>query len=71
MLFRQAGSQRAMPSALAVVAISTTGYAGNLVGPAGVGFAAKAVGLPGAFWLLAVLLCLVPCCARLVTATRP
>jgi hypothetical protein len=69
-LFRQAGSQRAMPSALAVVAISTTGYAGNLVGPAGVGFAAKAVGLPGAFWLLAVLLCFVPCCARLVTARR-
>ncbi|CAG9191984.1 Putative membrane protein [Paraburkholderia sabiae] len=69
-LFRQAGSQRAMPSALAVVAITTTGYAGNLVGPAGVGFVAKGVGLPGAFWLLALLLCLVPCCARLVTAQR-
>ncbi len=69
-LFRQAGSQRAMPSALAVVAITTTGYAGNLVGPAGVGFVAKGIGLPGAFWLLAVLLCLVPCCARLVTAQR-
>jgi hypothetical protein len=69
-LFRQAGSQRAMPSALAVVAITTTGYAGNLVGPAGLGFVAKGVGLPGAFWLLAVLLCCVPCCARLVTAER-
>lgn len=68
-LFRQAGSQRAMPAALAVVAITTTGYAGNLVGPAGVGFVAKGVGLPGAFWLLAALLCLVPCCARLVTAS--
>jgi hypothetical protein len=69
-LFRQAGSQRAMPSALAVVAITTTGYAGNLVGPAGVGFVANGVGLPGAFWMLAALLCLVPCCARLVTAKR-
>jgi len=69
-LFRQAGAQRAMPSALAVVAITTTGYAGNLVGPAGVGFVANGVGLPGAFWMLAALLCLVPCCARLVTAKR-
>jgi predicted MFS family arabinose efflux permease len=69
-LFRQAGTQRAMPAALAVVAITTTGYAGNLVGPAGVGFVARGIGLPGAFWLLAVLLCLVPCCARLVTAQR-
>lgn len=69
-LFRRAGSQRAMPSTLAVAAITTTGYAGNLAGPAGVGFIANKVGLPGAFWLLAALLCLVPCCARLVTASR-
>lgn len=69
-LFRRAGSQRAMPSALAVSAITTTGYAGILVGPAGVGFVAKAIGLPGAFWLLAGLFCLVPCCARVVTAKR-
>lgn len=69
-LFRRAGSQRAMPSALAVAAITTTGYAGNLVGPAGVGFVAKAVGLPCAFWLLAGLFCLVPCCAHVVTAKR-
>ncbi|CAB3770171.1 MFS transporter [Paraburkholderia humisilvae] len=70
-LFRRAGSQRAMPSALAVAAITTTGYAGILVGPAGVGFVASGVGLSGAFWLLAGLLCLVPCCASLVTANRP
>ncbi|MFC0401692.1 MFS transporter [Paraburkholderia rhizosphaerae] len=69
-LFRRAGSQRAMPSALAVAAITTTGYAGILAGPAAVGFVANQVGLPGAFWLLAAMLCLVPCCARLVTATR-
>ncbi|RDV00907.1 MFS transporter [Trinickia dinghuensis] len=70
-LFRKAGSQRAMPSTLAVAAITTTGYAGNLAGPAGVGFVANKVGLPGAFWVLAALLFLVPCCARLVTAKRP
>jgi predicted MFS family arabinose efflux permease len=66
-LFRKAGTQRAMPSALAVAAITTTGYAGNLLGPAGVGFVANRVGLPGAFWVLAALLCLVPCCARMAT----
>lgn len=69
-LFRRAGSQRAMPSALAVAAITTTGYAGNLAGPAGMGFVAKSVGLSSAFWLLAALLVLVPCCARIVTASR-
>jgi predicted MFS family arabinose efflux permease len=69
-LFRRAGSQQVMPSALAVAAISITGYAGNLVGPAGMGFVARDIGLPGAFWILPALLCVVPCCARLVTARR-
>ncbi len=69
-LFRRAGSQRAMPSALAVAAITTTGYAGNLAGPAGMGFVAKSVGLSSAFWLLVGLLLLVPCCARLATTNR-
>lgn len=69
-LFRRAGSQRAMPAALAVAAVTTTGYAGNLVGPAGVGFVANGVGLPNAFWMLALLMFLVPCCARWVTAKR-
>ena len=67
-LFRRAGTQHAMPAGLAVAAITTTGYAGVLVGPAAVGFVAKAVGLPMAFWMLAALMCLVPLCARLVTA---
>ena len=66
-LFRRAGSQRAMPSGLAVAAITTTGYAGLLAGPAGVGMIAKAAGLPMAFWVLAALLCLVPACASLAT----
>ena len=69
-LFRKAGAQRAMPSALAVAAVTITGYAGSLVGPAGVGFVANRVGLPGAFWVLAALLCLVPCCARMATTSR-
>ena len=56
-----------MPSPLAIAAITTTGYAGILLGPAGVGFVAKGVGLPVAFGLLAVLICAVPVCARLVT----
>ncbi|WP_321903089.1 MFS transporter [Paraburkholderia tropica] len=67
-LFRRAGSQQAMPAAMAIAAITTTGYAGILVGPAGVGFVAKAVGLETAFWVLLGLLCIVPCCATLVTA---
>jgi hypothetical protein len=65
-LFRLADLQRAMSP----FAITTTGYAGNLVGPAGVGFATNAVGLPGAFWLLTAMLCHVRCCSRLVVATR-
>jgi predicted MFS family arabinose efflux permease len=69
-LFRRAGSQQVMPSALAVAAISITGYAGNLVGPAGIGYVAKDIGLANAFWILPALLCVVPCCARLVTARR-
>ncbi len=66
-LFRRAGSQRAMPSTLAVTAITTTDYAGHLAGPASVDFIAKAVGLPSVFWILAALMCLVPACARIVT----
>lgn len=66
-LFRRAGAQHAMPAALAIAAITTTGYAGVLVGPAAVGFVAKAVGLETSFWMLLGLLCIVPCCATLVT----
>ena len=66
-LFRQAGSQHAMPIPLAVAAMTTTGYAGILLGPAAVGFVAKSMSLPIAFGMLAVLLCAVLACARLVT----
>ncbi|MDR6530217.1 putative MFS family arabinose efflux permease [Caulobacter rhizosphaerae] len=59
-LFRLAGAQQAMPAAQAISALTTIGYAGILVGPAGLGAVAKAVGLGGAFWLLAGLLSLTP-----------
>jgi hypothetical protein len=65
-LFRRAGTQSVMPPALAVSAITISGYAGILVGPALVGFVAKIVGLPVSFWVLAGMLCLVPASARVV-----
>lgn len=66
-LFRGAAMQTAMPRGLAVASITTAGYAGVLVGPAGIGFIAHAVGLPAAFWMLAALMCLVTLSARAVT----
>ena len=56
--------------ALAVAAITTTGYAGVLVGPAAIGLIAKSVGLPVAFWLLAALVSAVVLSARTVTGPR-
>jgi len=69
-LFRRAGSQRAMPTGLAVAAITTSGYAGILVGPAGIGLVAKSAGLPIAFGLLAALIGAVVLSARAVTAPQ-
>ena len=69
-LFRRAGTQTAMPPGLAIAAISTTGYAGVLLGPAAIGFVSQWAGLPVAFALLAALLGLLPLCAHRVTA-RP
>jgi predicted MFS family arabinose efflux permease len=69
-LFRRAGAQRAMPVGLAVAAITTTGYAGVLLGPAGIGFVAKHSDLQTSFWILAVLLCAVAACAHRVTADK-
>jgi len=59
-----------MPAGHAVAAITTAGYSGILVGPAGIGFVARTVGLPAAFWLLAVLVGAVVLSARSVTAQR-
>lgn len=69
-LFRRAGTQGAMPVALAVAAITTVGYAGILIGPAAIGYVSRAAGLPTAFWLLAALLCVVTLTARTVTTAH-
>jgi predicted MFS family arabinose efflux permease len=69
-LFRRAGTQPAMPPALAIAAITTMGYAGILLGPAVIGFVAEALSLPKAFWILVGLFCIVPLTAHLATASR-
>lgn len=66
-LFSAAGRQTAMPSGLAIAAMTTIGYSGILTGPAAIGFVAHASSLPTALALLAVLMLLVPLCARVVT----
>lgn len=69
-LFRRAGAQTVMPVGLAVAAVTTAGYSGVLLGPAGIGFVAAATSLSTAFWLLAALLVVVLASAPLV-ATAP
>ncbi|MGO2957903.1 MAG: MFS transporter [Acetobacter sp.] len=69
-LFRRAAEQTVMPAGLAVSALTTIGYTGVLLGPAGIGFAASLITLKGAFWLLAGLLCCVPLCARRVAYAK-
>ena len=63
-LFSLTGRQTVMPAALAVAALTTTGYAGILAGPAVIGFVSEAIGLKASFWLLAALMALVPIFAR-------
>jgi predicted MFS family arabinose efflux permease len=70
-LFRGAGAQRVMPVGLAVSAITTIGYAGVLLGPAVIGIVAKAVGLRGAFVLLALLFSCITLFARAATSNPP
>jgi hypothetical protein len=65
-LFRRTGTQSVMPVGMAVAAITFTGYAGYLMGPAGIGFVAKAWGLKTAFWMLAALPAFVALSARFV-----
>lgn len=69
-LFRLAGAQTVMPAGQAISAVTTIGYAGVLVGPAGIGFVAHGVGLTAAFWILAGLVALVPLCAPLVVTRK-
>jgi len=67
-LCRCAGKQKVMPAGLAIAAVTTAGYAGILVGPAGVGLVAHMAGLPLAFGILGALMCIVTLSARTVTA---
>ena len=59
-LFSAAGRQTVMPPGIAIAAVTTTGYAGILLGPALVGFVADATSLGTAFWLLAMLITALP-----------
>ena len=63
-LLSRAGRQTVMPAGLAVAAVTTTGYAGILAGPALMGFVSDATSLPTAFWLVTASMLLVPVCAR-------
>ena len=65
--FSAAGRQALMPASLAIASVTTIAYAGVLVGPAMIGFAADLMSLPMAFWLLALLIACVPFTAFLVT----
>ena len=66
-LFSATGRQRAMPANLAVAAVTTLGYSGILVGPAGIGFVAHLAGLPAAFLGVAALLLIIAACSRAAT----
>jgi MFS family permease len=65
-LFSAAGRQTIMPPALAIAAVTTTGYGGILMGPALIGFVAQGVGLPLAFGGLALLMVALPLAAARV-----
>jgi MFS family permease len=55
-LFTAVGRQTTMPQAVAVPAITTLGYGGILMGPAGIGFIARHCSLPVAFLFVAALM---------------
>jgi predicted MFS family arabinose efflux permease len=57
-MFTLAGAQTRMPTALAIPAVTTMGYAGVLLGPALIGFVADASSLAAAFLLVGGMLAL-------------
>jgi predicted MFS family arabinose efflux permease len=65
-LFSATGRQIVMPAGMAIAAVTTTGYAGILAGPALIGLAAHATSLPTAFWMLGGMVLLLPACAHIV-----
>lgn len=66
-MFSAAGRQTSMPSNLAIASVTTMGYAGILIGPALIGFTARASSLPIALLLVAALLVWVATSARSAT----
>ncbi|WP_177248133.1 MFS transporter [Bradyrhizobium sp. Ghvi] len=69
-LCRRAGKQKVMPAGVAIAVITTAGYAGILVGPAGIGLVAHMFGLPLAFGMLGALMSMVTLSARLIMTER-
>lgn len=65
-LFSAAGRQTIMPAGLAIASVTTTGYAGILMGPAIIGFVADGTSLPTAFWFVVAGLAAFPLTARIV-----
>ncbi|MDI3565650.1 MFS transporter [Bradyrhizobium sp. Arg816] len=65
-LCRRAGNQKMMPAGVAIAVITTAGYAGILVGPAGIGFVAHMFGLRLAFGMLGALMSIVTLSARMM-----
>ncbi len=66
-LFSAAGKQKIMPAGMAIASVTTTGYAGILMGPAIIGFAAHIISLPLAFGLLALMMLAIPLSASVAT----
>jgi predicted MFS family arabinose efflux permease len=58
-LFTAIGRQSVMPESQAVAAVSVLGYAGILIGPAGIGLVANAASLPVALLMVAAMLAVV------------
>ena len=65
-VFSAAGRQKVMPVGLAIASVTTTGYAGVLIGPALIGLIADATSLPTAFWILGLLMTIVALTSRFV-----
>jgi predicted MFS family arabinose efflux permease len=70
-LYTATGAQKVMSPSHAVAAITTIGYAGILLGPAVIGFVAKASSLSLAFGLIGLLVLSIAASARRVTGPRP
>ena len=68
--FTAAGNYPGVPSGTGIAAVATIGYAGFLAGPPLIGFLAEATSLRGAFWLLIVVLAILPWVAHTVSVAE-